>query len=88
MVQLTGYRPNAGSPWDKPGLSGPGVENYLMQFCPGGRGGANKKYINFPFDFTCHFSHGLHDGRRPQDYIFLRKNAGICWRVAEEKKTY
>ena len=24
---------------------------------------------------TCHFSRGLHDGRGPQDYIFLRKNA-------------
>ena len=35
---------------------------------------------------TCHFSCGLHDGCGPQDYAFLRKNAGICWRVVEEKK--
>ena len=28
----------------------------------------------------------LHDGCRPQDYVFLRQNAGICRRVVEEKK--
>ena len=29
----------------------------------------------------CYFSHGLHDGCGPQDYLFSTKNAEICQRV-------
>ena len=44
-------------------------------------GGANKKYILFAkyVPFLAQFT--WHDGCRPQDYVFLRKNEGICRRV-------
>ena len=32
----------------------------------------------------CHFSGSLQDGCGPQDYVFSRKNAGICRRLVEE----
>ena len=34
---------------------------------------------------TSYFSRGLHNGCGLQDYIFLRKNAGICQRVVGEE---
>ena len=34
---------------------------------------------------TFHLLRGLHDGCGPQDYIFLRANAGICPIVVGEE---
>ena len=54
--------------------------------CPGGRGLEQIKNIfSLILRSMCHFSRGLHDGYGPQDYVFLRKNAGICRRVVGEE---
>ena len=76
-----------GQPWDKSSPSGLGVGNCLKQSCPGGMvGGANKKNIfSLILRSTSYFSRGLHNGCGLQDYIFLRKNAGICQRVVGEE---
>ena len=79
-ILLVTIRP--GQPWDKSSPSSPGVGNCLKQSCPGGRGvGFNKNIFSLILRSTSYFSHGLHDGCGLQDYIFLRKNAGICQRV-------
>ena len=54
--------------------------------CPGGRGvGDQDNIFSLILRSTYYFSHGLHDGCGTQDYIFLRKKAGICRRVVGEE---
>ena len=50
--------------------------------------GGIKKYLLFDFVKYCYFSRGLHNGCRLQDYIFLRRNEGICQKVVGEEETY
>ena len=56
--------------------------NCLKRSCPVCRGvGQIKNIFSLILRSTCYFSRGLHLGCGPQDYVFLRKNAGICRRV-------
>ena len=74
-----------GNSLDKSSPSGP-VGNCLKRSYPGGSGGgANKKYLLFGkyVSFLAQFT--WHDGYGPQDYVFLRKNAGVCRRVVGEE---
>ena len=54
----------------------------LKWSCPGGRRVGQMKIIfSLILQSLCYFSHGLHDGCGPQDYLFSTKNAEICQRV-------
>ena len=87
MVQFDLLPSPPGNPRDKSSPSGPKVGNCLKRSVTGEGGGGHKNILfSLILRRMCHFSRGLHDGYGPQDYVFLRKNAGICFRVTGEKK--
>ena len=53
---------------------------------PGGKGvGQIKNIVSLILQSTSYFSRSLHNGCGRKDYIFLRKDAGICQKVVGEE---
>ena len=63
-----------GNPRDKSSSSGPGVWNCLRRSCPRSRGLGKSKISSLWFSEA----RAVHDGCAPQDYVFLKKDAGTC----------
>ena len=82
MVQFDLLPFPTGNSRDKSSPSDPGLRNSLKRSFLRGRGWGKQKNCLL-FDFAMYVS--FLDGCGPQDYVFLRKNAGICRRVVGEE---